>query len=284
LLGLDLDLEGNRASVVAEGIDFRDVDRAGAAQKRGTVSAGDPTERALVELDALLGGLPAGRRGLPLAITVGRLNRVKGMATLVEAWHGDADLRGRCNLLVVGGDLDHPSSDEAAELARVDAVVPRAAAAVQGLLLPGHRPHATVATWLAASLRGRPGLAAPAGVYVSASLKEEFGLAILEAMAASLVVVAPDGGGPATYVEPDVTGILTDTGSPTALAEAVGRALDMAASPETAMRQRRALTTLRERFSISTMAGALAGVYAVASGLDRAVPGGHQVPSSGAAS
>ena len=284
LLGLDLDLEGNRASVVAEGIDFRDVDRAVAAQKRGTVSAGDPTGRALVELDALLGGLPVGRRGLPLAITVGRLNRVKGMATLVEAWHGDADLRARCNLLVVGGDLDHPSSDEAVELARIDAVVPRAAAAGQGLLLPGHRPHGTVATWLAASLRGRPGLAAPAGVYVSASLKEEFGLAILEAMAASLVVVAPDGGGPATYVEPEVTGILTDTGSPTALAEAVGRALDMASSPETAMRQRRALTTLRERFSISTMAGALAGVYAAASGLDRAVPGVHQAPSAGAAS
>ncbi len=285
LLGLDLDLEGERATVVAEGIDFRAVDRAGAAQKRGAVTLGGPTEPALAELDVLLGGLPVERRGLPLAITVGRLNRVKGMATLVGAWHGDADLSARCNLLVVGGDLDHPSSDEAAELARIDAVVPRATAAVQGLLLPGHRPHSTVAAWLAAGLRGRPGLAGAAGVYVSASLKEEFGLAILEAMAASLVVVAPDGGGPATYVEPGVTGILTETGSPTALADAVGRALDMAASPETAMRQRRALATLRDRFSIVTMAGALAGVYAAAGGLDpEAVDRVHQAPPAGAAS
>ncbi|MEO5981346.1 MAG: glycosyltransferase [Pedococcus sp.] len=285
LLGLDLDVEANRATVVAEGIDFRAVDRAGAAQRRGAVPAGDPAEQALAELDTLLGGLPAQRRVLPLVITVGRLNRVKGMATLVETWHGDADLRARCNLLVVGGDLDHPSADEVAELARVDAVVPRAAAARDGLLLPGHRPHATVATWLAATLRGRPGLAAPSGVYVSASLKEEFGLAILEAMAASLVVVAPDGGGPATYVEPGVSGILAETASPAALAQAIGQALDMAASPQTAMRQRRALSTLRDRFSITTMASALAGIYARASGLDAAVAHSvRQAPPAGTAS
>ena len=57
-----------------------------------------------------------------------------------------------------------------------------------------------------------------------ASLKEEFGIAILEAMAAGLVVVAPDGGGPATYVDDGVTGVLADTSSPEALAAAVARA------------------------------------------------------------
>ena len=264
LLGLDLAVDGHRSSVVAEGIDFRAVDRAGAAQKRGAAAADDVTGQAMAELDTLLSALPAERRHLPLAITVGRLNRVKGMATLVETWHEDADLHSRCNLLVVGGDLDDPSGDEAAELARIDAAVPRSTAAAAGLLLPGHRPHSTVAAWLAATLRGRPGLAGPSGVYVSASLKEEFGLAILEAMAAGLVVVAPDGGGPATYVEPGTTGVLTDTSSRPALADAVREALVMAASPATAMRQRGELTTLRDRFSITTMAGALAEVYAAA--------------------
>lgn len=221
---------------------------------------------ALAELDALLAELPEGRRGLPLAISVGRLNRVKGMATLTRAWATTPALHDTCNLLVVGGDLTSPSRDEAAELDQVFAAVPREEAASQGLLLSGHRPHATVATWLAATLRGRPGLSAPGGVYVSASLKEEFGLAILEAMAASLVVVAPDGGGPATYVEPGVTGILTDTSSSGALASAVLEALALARSPQTLMAQKRALATLRERFSIDTMADALACVYAGASG------------------
>jgi glycosyltransferase involved in cell wall biosynthesis len=56
-----------------------------------------------------------------------------------------------------------------------------------------------------------PGLNSPGGVYVCASIKEEFGIAILEGMAAGLLVVAPTGGGPATYVENGVTGILTPT-------------------------------------------------------------------------
>jgi glycogen synthase len=85
-------------------------------------------------------------------------------------------------------------------------------------------------------------------------------------MAASLVVVAPDGGGPATYVEQGVTGILTDTSSSEALASAVLEALDLARSPQTLMAQKRALATLRERFSIDAMADALACVYAGASG------------------
>ena len=75
-----------------------------------------------------------------------------------------------------------------------------------------------VATWLAAARQGRPGRCGAGGIYVSASLKEEFGMAILEAMASGLVVVAPDGGGPATYVADGVTGILADTTSPAALA------------------------------------------------------------------
>ncbi|KQU70452.1 glycosyltransferase [Phycicoccus sp. Root101] len=309
LLGLDLDVEAHRATVVPEGIDFRAVEHAGAALKRGATptrpgptagptgptggsivttggdAGGGPTGAALAELDALLVQLPAARRGLPLLVTVGRLNRVKGMATLVETWHADPALRARSNLLVVGGDLDDPSAEEAAELARIEAVVPRAAAVRHGLLLPGHRPHATVAAWLAATRHGRGSLAAPAGVYVSASLKEEFGLAILEAMAASLVVVAPDGGGPATYVEDGVTGFLTDTGSPAALAAAIGRALELAASPEAALQQRRALTTLRDRFSITTMADALACVYTGASGVAELAPDdAHQVPPTGEAS
>lgn len=273
LLGVDLgsDRERARATVVAEGIDFRAVDRAGAALRQATTSAG-PSRRApaeLAELDTLLGTLPEHRRGLPLAISVGRLNRVKGMATLARAWATTPELHDACNLLVVGGDLVDPSPEEAAELDRVLDAVPRREAAAHGLLLPGHRPHDTVATWLAATLRGRPGLSAPGGVYVSASLKEEFGLAILEAMAASLVVVAPDGGGPATYVEPGVTGILTDTSSAPALASAVLEALALAGSPQTLMAQRRALTTLRDRFSIGTMADALACVYAGASSRTR---------------
>ena len=46
-----------------------------------------------------------------------------------------------------------------------------------------------------------------------AAAKEEFGLAIVEALGAGLTVVAPDVGGPATYVADGDTGVLADTRS-----------------------------------------------------------------------
>lgn len=263
LLHVDPTQETQRLSVVPEGIDVRPLDRA-ATQVRRSVrgrAVAPATSEALSSLDTLLRRLPPARRGLPLAITVGRLHPVKGIATLVAAWADDGVLHARCNLLVVGGDLDRPTDDEAAQLALVDAVLPLTDAARHGLLLAGHRPNGTVATWLAAVAQGRPGLSAPDGVYVSASLKEEFGIAILEAMASGLVVVAPGAGGPATYVDHGVSGLLVDTTCPTSLAGGVRAALLLAAAPGAAARAERARALVAERFGITTMASSLAAVY-----------------------
>jgi glycosyltransferase involved in cell wall biosynthesis len=183
------------------------------------------------------------------------------MASLVETWAAHPDLAQRCNLLVVGGDLEAPTAEEAGQLERIHSVVPPADAARGGLLLAGHRPNAVVTVWMAATRLGRRGLAAPHGVYVSASLKEEFGIAILEAMAAGLLVVAPAAGGPATYVEDGVTGVLVDTTSPDALADAVGRALSLSRDVEATTRADAARAGVLERFGIETMAAALDDVY-----------------------
>jgi hypothetical protein len=161
----------------------------------------------------------------------------------------------------VGGDLDEPNDDERGQLELIESVIPADSAASAGLLLAGHRPNATVTTWLAATRHGRGDGAAPRGVYVSASLKEEFGIAILEAMAAGLVVVAPGNGGPATYVTSGESGVLADTASPEALAAAVVAALDLAASPEADSTAERTMATVRDRFGIDTMAASLAAVY-----------------------
>ncbi|MGQ1836985.1 glycosyltransferase [Kocuria turfanensis] len=253
LLGLDPDAPG-RCTVVPEGIDLGSVDRAAA-------QAGAGTGRELEELDAVLAGLPDERRGLPLLVMVGRLHRVKGTADLVEAWAADERLRARCNLLVVGGNLARPSVDEREQLARIDAAVPREQAAARGLLLAGHRPHGTVAVWLAAVRRGRPGLAAARGAYVCASVKEEFGVALVEALAGGLPVVAPAAGGPATFAQEGVTGVLVDTRDPAALSRGAARALDLAAGPGAEDAAAAAYATVRERFSIEVMAQALTVVY-----------------------
>ena len=259
-LGIDLSDQPGRARVVGEGIDVAAVDRM-VREVRDETVRGPETAAALDELGDLLSALPDDRRNLPLAVSVGRLNAVKGMATLVRGWRDDARLRDRCNLLLVGGDLEHPNEEEAAELARIHSVIPAADATVRGLLLAGHRPNATTISWLAAVRLGCTWPASSPGVYVSASLKEEFGIAILEAMAVGLVVVAPRGGGPATYVSDGENGILADTSTPDAVAAATHAALDLAVAAGADVRERRARNMVHTRFGIDTMAASLASVY-----------------------
>lgn len=263
LVGIDVTAHPERHSVIAEGIDLAVIERsrAEALAVAETAAPGLPDDGLFDGLDDLLRTLPESRRGLPLAMTVGRMHQVKGMATLVEAWAADAALRSRCNLLVIGGDLEHPSNDERRQLDRIDAAVGLADAPSQGLLLAGHRANDTVARWLAAARYGRPGLAAPNGAYVCASMKEEFGIALLEAMATGLAVVAPASGGPATYVEHGVTGFLVDTRDTGELARGISDALDVAEGPFGEENAQRASDMVAGTFTIQAMAATLTGVY-----------------------
>ncbi|GAB3602681.1 glycosyltransferase [Microbacterium aureliae] len=252
LVGIDIDSHRERHSIVAEGVDLQVIDRAVDAARTDVAAAGADLARLVQQLE------PA-RRGLPLIVSVGRLHRVKGMATLVRAW-AESPLAERANVLLVGGDLEHPSVDEREQLDRIDDVVPAAERAARGLIVAGHRPNDVTARWLAAARFGMPGLAAPGGVYACASIKEEFGIALLEALGAGLVVVAPDGGGPATYVDHGDTGFLTATWDPRRLAESIGQALDRAALGDDAIAAR-ARGVVEERFTIQAMAAALAPMY-----------------------
>jgi glycosyltransferase involved in cell wall biosynthesis len=264
LVGIDVDAHPERHSVVAEGIDVDAIERSRDDAMLGADADGAPA-RAFVELDDLLRDLPEERRGLPLVISVGRLARVKGMASLAHVWAADPALRSRANLLIVGGDLDAPSPEEREQLARILDAVPGADipadAARHGLLLAGHRGNDTVTRWLAAVRYGRPGLTAPGGAYACASIKEEFGVALLEAMSMGLPVVAPASGGPATYVEDGVTGLLVDTADAHALGTGIARALDIAAGPGAAAAADRARDMVARTFTIQAMAGTLSRVY-----------------------
>jgi len=275
LVGIDITAHPERHTIVAEGVDLAVVDRAVSAARgyaqgdaaRGYAQGdaargyaqGAAEPAAIAELRALVERLPAGRRGLPLVVSLGRMHRVKGMATLVEAW-ASGPLRERANLLIIGGDLERPSLDEREQLERIDAAVPAAERDSAGLILAGHRPNDVAAFWLAAARFGLPGLTPAGGVYVCASVKEEFGIALLEAMATGLMVVAPDGGGPATYVQDGVTGVLTQTWDAARLEAGVAAALDVAAGPDSE-RADAAHEMVRSSFTIQAMATALGPVY-----------------------
>lgn len=258
LVGIDVTQHPERHTIVPEGIDLDVVDRAVAeAEEFSRTGSSTPQLDALADL---LSALPAERRDLPLLVSVGRFHRVKGMATIVDAW-ANGPLRERANLLLIGGDLSTPSADERQQLDLIDAVIPRDHQLAAGLVLSGHRSNDTVARWVAAARYGIRGLVAPRGVYVCGSLKEEFGIALLEAMATGLMVVAPDSGGPATYVEDGVTGILTTTWDVVSLRDAMASALELSVAEMDDDRARRSRETVAQSFTIQAMASALGSLY-----------------------
>ncbi|CAN5142168.1 hypothetical protein BH09ACT1_BH09ACT1_22470 [soil metagenome] len=259
LVGIDITSHPERHTIVPEGIDLDVVDRA-VVEVAGH-AAGEAATEPIAELRALLEQLPADRHALPLIVSVGRFHRVKGMASIVEAWANGA-VKDRANLLLIGGDLNNSSADEREQLDLMDAIIPADRRAEAGLILSGHRRNDTVARWVAAARLGLPGLAAARGIYVCGSLKEEFGIALLEAMASGLLVVAPDGGGPATYVEQGVTGFLAPTWDVELLRDAMVTALEQSGAETDDLRAARSRETVERSFTIQAMARALGGVYA----------------------
>ncbi len=238
--------------VVPEGIDLTLTERA--EETLGQSRDGDrPVPKVLADLAARI---PQERRHLPLLLSVGRFNPIKGMDRVAEAWARDPRLYQSCTLVIVGGSLIDPTPVEQSVLDAIARAVPESSPAQAGLVLLGGRPREDVALLLAATGSGHPGGWAGGGTYVDGAYKEEFGLALIEALAAGLVVTAPSVGGPPSYVEPDVTGVLVDPEAD--LGPAILRAFTLVDRPGRAGRVRR---LVEERYSVDTMADRLVGLY-----------------------
>jgi glycosyltransferase involved in cell wall biosynthesis len=254
LLDIDIATSTDRFRTIAEGVDYqRSIDARRTVERLATSNDRPP---ALQDLGRMIDGLPDARRGLPVILSVGRLNPIKGMSRVVEAWVTDDSIRERYNLLIVGGDLTTPSKGELEVLESICEAAGLGPS--EGLLLLGGRSHREVSLLMAAVSEGMPDEVGSDGIYVSGSEKEEFGLAIVEALAVGLPVIGPEVGGPATYVEHGFTGFLTDTTS----AREIQRGIKWA---ETARRSEvradAARRMVRTRYSLSTMAAELVDLY-----------------------
>ena len=249
-------VEEGRVHTIAEGISLVEIDHADSELVKAGRDGGLPSV-ANVLLDSVL-ALPRQRHGLPLLVSVGRLHRVKGLPLLLEAWAGDDDLHRSLNLVIVGGGLEQPTPEETVVLGQLEDVCARNPRAREGLVLLGHRANREVATVLRIARAGLGSLVAPHGVYACTSQKEEFGVALLEAMATGLAVVAPNAGGPATYVQEGLTGSLADTSSIEDVQAALRRATAARADEP---RARRTSNLVRSRYTIEAMAASLATVY-----------------------
>jgi len=252
VLGIGSRRNEQRVAVVSEGIDVDLIRRAEANHS----CDGNGTHNQSDILAQLADRIPKNRRDLPLLLSVGRFNPVKGMERIAAAWASEPLLHSRYNLVMVGGDLVNPSHTEQVVLDAIDQAVPVKGAIREGLVLLGGRPRADIARLLVATVRGRAGFWSQGGLYVDGALKEEFGLALIEALAAGLVVIAPSTGGPPNYVTHGDTGVLVDPGAD--LAAGILHGIDLVDRPE---RFERAQTMVEERYSIEAMATRLVSVY-----------------------
>jgi glycosyltransferase involved in cell wall biosynthesis len=141
-------------------------------------------------------------------VTVARLHPEKGIDVLVDALPAVRERHPAVVAQVVGGPhpgLDHVADDLARQARDLDV------AANLELLGFHDRPHEVVA-------RGR--------VYVHPARSEVLPIAVLEAMATGVPVVATDVGGTRELIEPGVTGMLVPPDDPAALAAAIVAVLD----------------------------------------------------------
>ncbi|MFF9839312.1 glycosyltransferase [Streptomyces sp. NPDC013740] len=199
---------------------------------------------------------PVRPRTPTVLLTVGRLHPVKQQDVLVRAWVESGAFR-ESVLVCVGGS---PSGDDPAERAmrtRMEQAVAACPQAAQRLVLLPALANADVRT-----LERR--LADPSNGfrtrYVCPSAKEEFGLAVLEAMEAGLLVAAPVRGGVPHYLTDGHNGLLIDTSSARTLGEGLVRLLRVADGAAASM-ARRAQDLVRSTYSSNAMAQALAGHY-----------------------
>jgi glycosyltransferase involved in cell wall biosynthesis len=150
-------------------------------------------------------GLPASG---PLIGTVGRLQRWKGMHTLVEAMATILQRHPDAHCVIVGGRHD-AEADYERELHR----------RVRALGLAGHITLAgfqeDVPLWMQAM-----------DVFVHAADREPFGMVVVEAMALGKPVVAGAAGGPTEVISEPANGLLAPYADAEALAGQVSRFLD----------------------------------------------------------
>lgn len=146
-------------------------------------------------------GLPAGRHDVFTVITVARLEKVKGIEYLIRAFAELVGDKHQDMKLVIVGD--------GSERKNLESLVSKSGVADKVSFL-GEMPNERVP----ACLKG-------ADCFVLPSLKEGFGIVLLEAQAAGIPVIASRVGGVPDIVEDGQTGILVEPRDPSAIAAAV---------------------------------------------------------------
>ncbi|WP_424921803.1 glycosyltransferase family 4 protein [Streptomyces sp. wa1] len=199
-------------------------------------------------------------RKLPLFLCVGRMHPDKQQDMLVRAWV-ESGLCMRSTLVLVGGAATTENAYEQDMRRRIRAALAgHPTAAARSAVLPA-LPNRTVRRLQHALTDPSHGVLAP--WYVCPSVKEDLGLALLEAMEAGMPTAGPRQGGVLQYLHDGVSGVLLDTSSEEKLSQGLLRMITLPA-PDRHRLAAVGRDVVTSRYSIAAMAESLLDTYGVA--------------------
>lgn len=147
---------------------------------------------------------------LPPIFSIARLDRIKNLTGLVEAYGQNQELRSRANLVIIASVLNPELSNDAEEAAEIQKMHD---------LINQYGLHGSL-RWIGRFLAKEDNgeiyriIADRRGIFVQPALFEAFGLTILEAMHSGLPVFATKFGGPLEIIEDGKSGFLINPTQP----------------------------------------------------------------------
>ncbi|MFC4714181.1 glycosyltransferase family 4 protein [Planococcus dechangensis] len=195
----------------------------------------------------------------PIILNVGRLAVLKGQMELLQAW-SNSKLSETHNLLIIGGDLERPSQEEAMVMDFFKDFLQKHPEFKGRFMHQGAMSNLDIRA-LERKIIQRD-FDYP-HIYLCSSAKEEFGIAILEAMSIGFLTLGPVKGGVKSYMKNGENGFLIDTSNWETIAKETEKHLYESKIDQEALKEIQAAgqKTVAENFSIQNISKEFVSFY-----------------------
>ncbi|WP_034552491.1 glycosyltransferase family 4 protein [Carnobacterium funditum] len=184
----------------------------------------------------------------PIILNVGRLEQQKAQDELLKAW-GNSSISDVYNLLVIGGDVENPNTDEKKMMHSFEEYLSIHDHLKDNFQHIGALPNETIRMIEKKIMELQKQYPQ---IYLCSSKKEEFGIAILEALSQKFLVLGPERGGVKSYLEDDTNGFLIDTSNWETISEETEKIIQRLKNKQVVFEkiQDAGQKTVRDRFSM----------------------------------
>lgn len=168
----------------------------------------------------------------PAIFTMARLDKVKNISGLIEAYGGSRKLQKKYNLIIAAGTHDVNRSQDREEKEMIMA---------NHRLIKDYKLDGKI-RWLPSIKKLDTGevyriIADKGGIFVQPALYEAFGLTVLEAMLSGLPTFGPKFGGPSEIIQYGVNGLLLNTSRPELIARGIEKFMEQCVKDKTYWKQ-----------------------------------------------